>query len=97
MTGESVITVEAMVAVTTVMMAGSVRMEGAGSVKMMATTAIRAPLTKMGVRRRVKALDRRKGMKMITLVAKREETKTKITRTVTPVEGVSTKMILSVT
>ena len=97
MTGESVIMVEAMVAVTMVMMAGSVRTEGTGSVKMMATTAIRASLTKMGVRW-VKALDRMKGMKMATLVAKmREEAKTKMTRTVKTVEGVATKMILSVT
>ena len=109
MTGESVITVEAMVTVTAVMMAGSVRTEGTGSVKMMATTTIRASLTKMGMRR-VKALDRRKEMKMTTLMAMkegtevkeprmamREETNTKITRTVKTVEGVSTKMILSVT
>ena len=68
--------------------------EGAGSVKMMATTAIRALLIKMGVRW-VKALDRRKGM--TTLVTLREETRTKMTRTVKTVEGVSTKMILSVT
>ena len=47
---------------------------------------------------RVKALDRRKGVRMTTLVAKmREEAKTKMTRTVKTVEGVATKIILSVT
>ena len=92
MTGESVITVEAMVAVTTMMMAGSVRMEGAGSVKMMATTAIRALLIKMGVRW-VKALDRMKGMKMTTLAAMREETELKKPRMVRLMEKTA-KMIL---